>query len=237
MMQKTGGQHNFVSRKGSVIYSLLGLALGLILLVLPLGTVRLLSAVCGLLAVGWGALRLIRAAVGWVSGVPYPGILAGLLALIFGFYLIDHPGNVLSLLPTAAGIFLLYAGIERVAAALRSAPQTVSLTARMGISGIIGLLLCLAGLALVLFPMHAVTSVLRIVGVFVILANAGDLIRRFRSPASSASASASDGRKPFSGAASRADSPSAGYIRRAPDGAYEAEYRDITDETDRSDNS
>ncbi len=193
------------SRRSSYLYPLICLIFGLILFFMPGLLIGVLSTVLGAVCIVWGVGRIVRAMNEPVRDLRVSGLLFGVLAALFGIYIMRHSGSVLRLLPLAAGLFFLFDGIERIRSAVAWNKSDSSLLSRMGAAGIFGVILILAGLWLILFPLGAVKATLRIIGVLILIDGAGDLYNAYR----------------------REEKKKMGF---SPDGKYETEYRDVTND-------
>lgn len=183
------------------------LLIGVLLLAAPGIVLDILSIALSVICVFWGATRLYRALRGHTGPL---GIFAAVLALLFGIQTWRHPGSVFVLLPIAAGFFFIYDGVDRIRTAIAHTPVGSSYLSRMGAAGIFGIILILAGMWLILFPIGAQTLLLRLIGLLIVLDSLCDLWQFWQ------------------GSRPRKNEPQG--MRRSPDGTYEAEYRDITDD-------
>lgn len=199
--------------------------IGLVFLFFPGWVIGTLSLILGLLCIAYGAWKLITALRS--AGFTRVGaLLGGAVSILLGSYVIRQPENVFSLLPIAAGIFFLLDGIDRIrcaAAMHRTVRGTAAGKRQAAFAGkqkrrfysacIIGAATLLCGLLLLLYPLGALDLTLRIIGFLIVCNGIGALwtshalkvtLHLFGS-----------------------DAP-----KRAPDGKYEADFRDITEPTE-----
>lgn len=206
----------------SAVYALCCILIGIIFLFFPGLVVGVLSLVLGLLCIAYGVWKLVTA-LRTAQFTRIGALLFGAAAILIGCYIIFHSEQIFSLLPMAVGIFFLMDGVDRIRSAA-AMHKTVHATAankrqaaavgrqkRMFYSAcIIGAVTVLGGILMLLHPFNALELTLRVCG-FLILCNAVGAF--WTSHALNVTV------RLFGG-----DTP-----RRASDGTYETEFRDITD--------
>ncbi len=195
--------------------------IGLGFLLLPELIVDALSLILGGLCILIGIWKL--GACLFSSNPVYTGIgrigslLGGLAVLLLGTYIINHAERVFSLLPIAAGIFFLLDGLDRIRSAFMmrrmesgAVVSPFSGKTRFLTALLIGILTLGIGIFLLFYPFGAVKMTVRIIGILILVDALGALWTDhalktvFRAVSSSGT--------------------------RAPDGKYNAAFRDISDE-------
>ncbi len=207
--------------KTSAAFPLCCILAGAVFLLFPGGVLGLLSLILGLLCLSYGAWKLISA-IRTEGFIRIGAIIGGAAALLFGGYILRRPEQVFSLLPVAVGLLFLLDGIDRIRCA-----AAMHRTVRAGSHGdtvligrqkrrfytacIIGVLTLICGIVLLWRPFDALELALRVIGGMILLNGIGALWTNRALHIT---------QMQFSFDAQR----------RAPDGKYEASFRDITDE-------
>lgn len=214
-----------VKQPASVGYLLCCVSVGLVFLLFPGWVIGTLSLLLGILCIAYGAWKLFTALRS--AGFTRIGaLLGGVAAILLGAYIIRQPEKVFSLLPIAAGVFFLLDGIDRIrcaaamhrtahnpAANKRQAAAVGKQKRRFYTACIIGAVTLLCGLLLLLHPFDALELTLRVVG-FLILGNGVGAFWTSHALKVTLRLFGTDAPK------------------RASDGKYEADFRDITETTE-----
>ena len=202
-------------------YALCCILIGGIFLFFPGLVVGMLSLVLGLLCIAYGVWKLFSA---WKSGMfsRIGATLGGAAAIAVGIYIICRPQKIFSLLPLAAGIFFLLDGIERIRCAAvmhrtvrrasnkREAAAVGRQKRRFYSACIIGVVTVLCGVLMLWNPFGALELTLRVCGALILCNGIG---ASWTSHALKMTVGQFGGDTHY---------PNHG-------GAYETEFRDITD--------
>jgi len=208
-----------------ILFPLSCILIGMVFCFFPDWIVNTLSLLLGILCALYGTWRLIDAIRG--NGFSRVGaVIGGVLAIVFGAYVIRNPENVFSLLPLAASIFFLFDGIDRIRSAaimhraakrssggMRNHSVFMQKQKKRWMSAcLIGVLTIAFSIFLLFNPFSAIQLTLRVIGVFIIFNGIGAL---WIAHVVDVTVHFFDENK----------------TRRVPDdGKYNAEFRDITGE-------
>ena len=196
--------------------------IGGIFLLLPGLVIGMLSLILGLLCIAYGIWRLVGMLR--TSFFRIGALIGAAAGMLIGIYIICQPQKIFSLLPMAVGIYFLMDGLERLRCAV-SIHRTMHATAANRHEAVaigrqkrrfygtcaIGVITMLGGVLLLLNPFGALELTLRVCGGMILLNGIGAL-GTAHALKSSRRMSAKDS------------------LRRAYNGTYETEFRDITDE-------
>ncbi len=201
--------------------------IGLYFLLLPDLVVRGLSLVIGGLCIAFGIWKIVscllfsRTSLGNFGTVG--SLIGGGAVLFLGIYIITHAERVFALLPIAAGIFFLLDGLDRIrsafairrmnknAARLRPASENRLHSRRFLTTVLIGILTLGIGIFLLCYPFGAVRMTVRIIGILILADAVGALWTAHALKELFRTAETETG-------------------THAPDGKYNASFRDISDE-------
>ncbi len=89
-------------------------------------------------------------------------LLIGLLGMVAGVIVLVKPGNSLKTIAIIVGIFIAFDGVIALIAALRRTTESRGLTALMGVLGLV------VGVVLIRHPVHGITAVAMLVGIWLI---------------------------------------------------------------------
>jgi uncharacterized membrane protein HdeD (DUF308 family) len=89
-------------------------------------------------------------------------LLIGLLSIAAGVIVLVKPGNSLKTIAIIVGIFIAFDGVIALIAALRKTTESRGLTALMGVLGLV------VGVVLIRHPVHGITAVAMLVGIWLI---------------------------------------------------------------------
>jgi uncharacterized membrane protein HdeD (DUF308 family) len=89
-------------------------------------------------------------------------LLIGLLSIAAGVIVLVKPGNSLKTIAIVVGIFIAFDGVIALIAALRKTTESRGLTALMGVLGLV------VGVVLIRHPVHGITAVAMLVGIWLI---------------------------------------------------------------------
>lgn len=206
----------------SAVYVLCCVLIGAVFLFFPGLVVGALSLILGLLCIAYGIWKLVTA-LRTAQFFRIGAILFGTAAILIGCYILFQPENIFSLLPMAVGVFFLMDGVDRIrcAAAMHRTVRNTAANKRQAASAgrqkrmfysacIIGAVTVLGGILMLLHPFDALELTLRVGGFLILCNGIGAFwtshalhvtLHRFGN-----------------------DAP-----RRANDGTYETEFRDITE--------
>ena len=203
-------------------YVLCCVLIGGVFLLMPGLVIGALSLVLGLLCMAYGVWRMI--CIVRMRGYFRAGALLGAVAvMLIGGYIICRPQKIFSLLPMAVGLFFLLDGIDRLrcAAEMHRTMRTTASNRREAVvigrqkrhfygTCAIGAVTILGGILMLLNPFDALELTLRVCGVM-ILCNGMGALWTSHAFNSTVRLFANDS------------------LRRAYNGTYETEFRDITD--------
>ncbi len=144
----------------------ISLIVGIVLLAMPGVTMALLCKVIGILLVVAGGALVISF---FVNKSPAPVasvmLLVGLLVLVLGLWIFGNPSFFISLIPVIAGIVILLNGIINLSSALSLARYKYD---KWWIALIFAGITILLALYLILNPMSAAATAVRIIGIVLI---------------------------------------------------------------------
>ncbi len=199
------------------------IAVGFVFLFFPSWVVGTLSLLLGVLCAAFGGGKIIHAVTS-VGFTRVGSVLAGVAAMVLGLYIITHTEEVFALLPIAAGVFFFLDGLDRIRSAMKmrrmeksghiqNPPSSASVQTqkrRFLTTLIIGTVTLGCGAFLLLFPFHAVTIAVRVIGAFILADGVGALWTEY---------ALRDAVRMFASQ----------NIKQGADGKYNADFRDISD--------
>lgn len=104
---------------GMIIWSIGYLLLGIALCIWPGASMQVIAAVFAVLTLAYGVTRVIGFFCKADMGFPYRyDLCIGILDILLGALMLRYPSALLTLLPIAAGVFILIDGLTRVQTAL-----------------------------------------------------------------------------------------------------------------------
>lgn len=142
---------------------------GLVALLWPGTTLTVFALMCGIFAITWGVILIAQSILGmgklsmwWVE------LLFGIAGVIFGIYLLQHPGLTTSWMLVALGIAFVVRGIVDFSQAMFSREYLVRQNPWLyAINSVFALI---AGIVLILFPATSGLAFVWVAGVYAILA-------------------------------------------------------------------
>ncbi len=114
-----------------------------------------------------------RAAVRQIAGLWWLTLAIGVLSIIAGVIVLIKPSNSLATIAVVVGIFILIEGIAAIVSALGHEVENRGLTA------ILGVLSLIVGIFLIRHPIHGVTVVAMLVGIWLIVMGSVRLVLAF----------------------------------------------------------
>jgi uncharacterized membrane protein HdeD (DUF308 family) len=158
------------AKKASLIVSLATVLLGIVLILWPGSSVELICRILGICVLIFGAAKLI----GYFSDDVYRSafrfdLVLGIFSAILGLVLIFRPDTIISLAHILVGVYVFIEGVFKVQSAVDAK--------RMGVSGWWALAVgaavtVIVGLVLVFFPFDAAKTVVRAIGIALIIEGA-----------------------------------------------------------------
>lgn len=131
---------------GYIVISVIFSILGIVLMVIPDFSVKVLGIICGMLLIVFGAIKL----VGFFSKDLYRlafqyDLAFGILLIVIGIFLLIHPGSLMNFICITMGILILADALFKVQIALEAKPFGIKewwlIMAFAVFAGICGLLL------------------------------------------------------------------------------------------------
>jgi uncharacterized membrane protein HdeD (DUF308 family) len=144
-----------------LVAGLLAIAGGIVLIAYPGPTLEVIALLVGIELV-IASIFLFVAAFGERSGARTAGIVAGALALIAGVIIVRHPGGSVLVVALAVGIYLILAGVLRLAGAVEASGgrgwQLLAAVIDIGL-----------GVMIVAWPQFGITSLAIVLGIVLIV--------------------------------------------------------------------
>jgi uncharacterized membrane protein HdeD (DUF308 family) len=100
-------------------------------------------------------------------------LLVGVLSMLAGVIVLIKPGNSLKTIAVIVGIFIAFDGVIALVAALRRTTESRGLTALVGVLGLV------VGVMLIRHPVHGITAIALLVGIWLIAVGAIRLVLAF----------------------------------------------------------
>ena len=162
-------------KKNWVICSLVVIGLGLMLLLFPGSSLRAVCYIAGGFSVAFGVIRTVRYFQEKGSG-PFmfqSDLLAGLICLGVGLFMLGHAETVMGLVPTLFGVVLVGCGIGGIVRAVEAKKAGVS---KWGILLALAILTVVLGAVILSDPFSALETAIMVIGAGLIYEGATDLI-------------------------------------------------------------
>ena len=162
-------------RKNWIMSSVITVLAGLILVLFPTGTLKVISYVLGAVAIIMGVVRTVRY---FKQDHTYPflfqsDLMVGLLVVAFGLFLVIFPDTVISMVPFVFGILLIGCGVGNVLRAVDARNAGLSSWAVLLALAVISIA---AGVVCLANPFTVMETAVTVIGAALIYVGITDII-------------------------------------------------------------
>ncbi len=143
---------------------LLTMALGIVVLVWPSETLKVVAVVVGIQVLVYGVFRLVSAFSGDTAAPPILIGLTGVMGMVIGVAVLRHPFEAVAVLAVLLGIIWIVGGFLELLSALTDPAMP-----RRGLSGLSGAVSLVAGIVVISWPAPTVTVLAWIAGLHLLV--------------------------------------------------------------------
>ena len=148
-----------------IIASIVAFIIGLIMIIFPMASIKTIGIIVAALIILHGIILLYLDARAIKYGIPFDGILAGLLCILMGIFLICKPAVLPIVLTIAVGIWMILVSVNFIKIAIQIRNTTLQWTLLL----LLGILDLVAGVLVIFNPFAASISITLFIGIMLII--------------------------------------------------------------------